>query len=153
MLTNDERAHLQTIYERDAADECLSQMYYFITGRSPEWSNKFGHKEALDDVDDAQTTLREALKNATQWRDIATAPKDGTHILACDARVPYGPHWGFNHRPPTVVHWWANPGEEGFYTSVNETEPLAPFPATHWKPLGPEPSNQTQDADLCASTG
>jgi len=79
------------------------------------------------------------------WRDIATAPKDGTHILACDARTPYGPQWTFNQRPPTVVHWWANPGEEGFYTSVNEMEPQATFPATHWKPLGSEPPSQTQD--------
>ena len=73
------------------------------------------------------------------WRPISSAPKDGTHFLACDARVPYSESWTFNQRPPTVVHWWGNPGEEGFYTSVNELEPQTPFEATHWKPLGEPP--------------
>lgn len=75
------------------------------------------------------------------WLDISTAPKDGSHFLACDARIPYGPQWGFDQRPPTVVHWWGNPGEEGFYTSVNEFEPQEPFAATHWQPLSAPPAN------------
>jgi hypothetical protein len=89
--------------------------------------------------DKYKDTLLSILKRmdgvVSRWRDISTAPKDGSHFLACDARVPYGPQWGFNQRPPTVVHWWGNPGEEGFYTSVNELEPQEPFAATHWQPL------------------
>ena len=46
----EEKAHLQTIDERDAAEEALSQAYYLITGHSPEWSNLFGHQEALPET-------------------------------------------------------------------------------------------------------
>lgn len=70
------------------------------------------------------------------WRSILTAPKDGTHILACNAARSFG--WADGKPLPpqqTVVHWWANPGEEGFYTSVNELAPERPFAATHWKQL------------------
>ena len=53
-----EQEMLQVIDQRDKAEESLSQAYYLITGRSPEWSNLFGHEEALEEIDDAQTTLR-----------------------------------------------------------------------------------------------
>jgi hypothetical protein len=58
-LAQEERAHLQTIDQRDRAEEALSQAYFLITGRSPEWSNLFGYDEALEEIDDAQKTLRE----------------------------------------------------------------------------------------------
>ncbi len=48
--------------QRDRAEEALSQAYYLITGRSPEWSNTFGHDEALEDIKDAQELLRKAAK-------------------------------------------------------------------------------------------
>jgi hypothetical protein len=70
------------------------------------------------------------------WRPISSAPRDGTHILACQANTSFG--WFDGAKAPevqTVVHWWGNPGEEGFYTSVNELAPEHPFAATHWKPL------------------
>jgi hypothetical protein len=54
----------QLIEERDAAEEALSQAFYLITGRSPEWSNLFGHKEALEEIDAAQRALRDAAKLA-----------------------------------------------------------------------------------------
>jgi len=57
----DDRAILQVIDERDAAEEALSQAYYLITGSSPHWSNRFGYKEALEDIDDAQQLLRKSL--------------------------------------------------------------------------------------------
>lgn len=78
-----------------------------------------------------------------RWRSIETAPKDGTHILACDASTRYDAWWTFMQRPPTVVHWWSNPGEEGFYTSVNEVEPQVPFSPTHWRPLPAPPAGES----------
>ena len=87
-------------------------------------------------IDDYQNVCS-ALKGESLWRPIISAPKDGTHIFACDASIPYGQYWTFGQRPPTVVHWF----EDGFYTSVNELEPQRPFPATHWQSLPVPPTN------------
>jgi hypothetical protein len=74
---------------------------------------------------------------STQWQPIETAPKDGTHILAY--RLPIGIRFTNNTNPPTVVHWFDDPDEPGFYTSVNERAPEYPFNPTHWKPLDAPP--------------
>jgi hypothetical protein len=60
-LRREERSHGETINDRDSAEEALSQAYYLITGRSPEWSNNFGRTEAMADIDDAQDALRQAI--------------------------------------------------------------------------------------------
>lgn len=60
-ISQEERATLQLIDERDAAEECLSQIYYLVTGNSPQWSNKFGHAEALQDVADAVAVLKQSI--------------------------------------------------------------------------------------------
>lgn len=82
-----------------------------------------------------------AAKAASRWEPIETAPRDGQHVLACIAGTSFG-WWDGKAAPPfqTVVHWWGNPGEEGFYTSINELEPQQPFQATHWKPLDAPPA-------------
>jgi hypothetical protein len=75
------------------------------------------------------------------WRPASEAPRNGTHILVC--RGPYGPNWSFDQEPPCVVHWWGNPGEEGFYLShglVENSYNDAPIDFAHWLPLsGTEP--------------
>lgn len=81
----------------------------------------------------------ERSRLAAGWAPIESAPKDGTHILACNDTTPYGPHWGFNQRPPMVVHYWSNPGEEGFYLSHNSGQD-GPAALTHWHPLPTPPS-------------
>ena len=76
-----EKAMEQLIDERDKAEEFGSHLYYLITGRSPEWSNLFGYDQATEDVDDAQRTLRECLKQAEAALAEArkTPPATGTH--------------------------------------------------------------------------
>lgn len=73
------------------------------------------------------------------WRRIASAPRDGSHILGIimDDSTDLGLHpvTGALVRTQAVIHWWDHPGERGFYTSVNEMAPEHPFPATHWRPL------------------
>lgn len=53
---------LEVIDERDEAQEALSQVYYIVTGRSPEWSNLFGVKEAVADITDAVTLLKKTIQ-------------------------------------------------------------------------------------------
>lgn len=84
-----------------------------------------------------------ANAEATEWQPIATAPKTGEHILVAEFnpdRIGFGMCGGSKFWPGkkqsmmTVVHWWDNPGEEGWYASV-DSQGETPFPATHWKPL------------------
>ena len=59
-----ERNELKLIDERDAAEQALSQAYYLVTGRSPEWSNVWGHAECLEEIGDAVFILKQAVKSA-----------------------------------------------------------------------------------------
>jgi hypothetical protein len=54
----EDRSHRDTIDDRDSAEQAMSQAYFLITGRSPEWSNLFGYSNALEEIDDAQALLR-----------------------------------------------------------------------------------------------
>lgn len=47
----------------DDAEQTLSQMYYLVMGRSPQWSKTFGHQAALSDVKDAMALLRAAARS------------------------------------------------------------------------------------------
>lgn len=53
---------LKVIDERDAAEEALAQAYYLVMGHSAEWSNAFGHAEALEEIGDAVAALKLAVK-------------------------------------------------------------------------------------------
>jgi hypothetical protein len=106
----------------------------------------------LDDTRTDRNIARQRiaeLEEGLHWRPIITAPRDGTHILACDASMPYSATWTFNQRPPTVVHYWDGMGapDAGFYTSVNELAPENTFPATHWRPLGPMPEPASPESE------
>src|SRR3546814_2426163 len=51
-IAREEQSHSRTIDERDAAEKALSDAYAIVTGRPPEWSNHFGYKDALDEMED-----------------------------------------------------------------------------------------------------
>lgn len=61
---------------------------------------------------DARERWRLAFE-ANRWRTAESAPRDGSHILVCHGA--FASSWTFAQYPPCVVHWWSNPGEEGFY--------------------------------------
>jgi hypothetical protein len=60
---DEEASALQTVQERDDAEQALSQAYFLVTGRSPEWSSTWHHQECLDEIRDACTMLREEIKS------------------------------------------------------------------------------------------
>lgn len=64
-----------------------------------------------------------ALLDATEWRDIESAPKDGTWIWA-----------GWLRQPPTMILHWNDSFAQ--WVDDNGTDPLPP---THWMPLPPNP--------------
>ena len=75
----------------------------------------------------------------SEWRDISTAPKDGTAILVCraDDLEPWHDIWDYDDDTPGAAsgHVWH--GGEGWYTQGA---------ATHWMPL-PEPPTTGQEGE------
>lgn len=49
-LAKEEGAHSITVDQRDAAENCIGDVYFEITGRAPEWSNQFGYDDAFDEI-------------------------------------------------------------------------------------------------------
>jgi hypothetical protein len=72
----EEMAHLQTIDERDEAQEFASQVYYQIIGRSPEWSNLFHFPEALEEIMDAVNALKLAVRDVTPREGLESFSKE-----------------------------------------------------------------------------
>ena len=52
----------QLVKERDAAEEVISEIYFRIIGKSPEWSNLFGHTQAVEEIVDAFDMVRAHAK-------------------------------------------------------------------------------------------
>jgi tetratricopeptide (TPR) repeat protein len=93
----------RTVDDRDAAEQALSQAYFLVTGRSPQWSSVFGRTEAVADIDDAQSSLRQALQSLEADRDrlkealepfakAAELLPPEVDDLKVVAHVPAGPH-------------------------------------------------------------
>jgi hypothetical protein len=90
-----------------------------------------------DSVDMGECPECQGTGKVDDYQTIETAPKDGTHILAY--RKSVGIRTTNLTNPPTVVHWFDDPNQPGFYTSVNELAPERPFNPTHWMPLPAAP--------------
>lgn len=53
------------IGERDEAEDAVSQIYFEITGISPEWSNLFGYEQAIEEIKDKVNALKAAYRSST----------------------------------------------------------------------------------------
>lgn len=73
------------------------------------------------------------------WCLAESAPKTGEHILVSNhGRGDFGMCGGKTQDFCAVVHYWDNPGEEGFYLSNGYPHPEdveTPIHFTHWLPL------------------
>lgn len=82
----------------------------------------------------------------TEWRDISTAPKDGTHILV--GTFPHEP----GRITTTTAHWFDFNGEwalsvnyDGAYSNHGVSNP------THWMPLPEDPIDEPE-CKRCGTT-
>jgi hypothetical protein len=66
-----ENALESAVDERDAAEQAMSQAYYLVTGRSPEWSNNFGYAQALEEISSAVAVLKNAARGEHRQRQRA----------------------------------------------------------------------------------
>jgi len=73
------------------------------------------------------------------WQLAESAPKTGEHILVSNVgRGDFGTCGGVQQDYTAIVHWWDNPGEEGFYLSngyPHDASEETPITFTHWAPL------------------
>jgi hypothetical protein len=71
-----------------------------------------------------------------EWMEAQSAPRDGSHILVTQLGEQGFGICGDKWQDWTaVVHYWSNPGEEGFYlSSGNDADGVIHF--THWMPIG-----------------
>lgn len=79
------------------------------------------------------STLTAQVQDVAGWRDISTAPKDGTMIIAYGLGVISLSRWVENFAP--VYHWDGGPA---FYSYVLDR----PHSPTHWMHLPSPPTSQ-----------
>lgn len=90
-----------------------------------------------------------ALRDLTEWRDIETAPKDGTivHVFAPGFDWPETVQWELYE--PEVAE---EAGEEGYWTyaeglMADATDSCEPETWTHWRQINlPSAPNQAKEA-------
>jgi hypothetical protein len=88
--------------------------------------------------------LREAiveitrLRERTEWRDIATAPKDGTIIHIADARDVHAAFWDADRDAKFPWRFMDNDEESAMNAWMD-----GKHGPTHWLPLPPPPGDKT----------
>lgn len=83
--TIDVAALEKAVDERDSAEEAMSQAYYVVTGKSPEWSNLFGYEQANEEIADVVAVLKQVAKTATI--DVAAWDGMAAKLAASEERV------------------------------------------------------------------
>lgn len=86
----------ETIDERDRAEQALSQAYYLVTGNSPEWSNQFGHDQALLEIAECVRLLKHAAKSKRTREDEEESAAERTHQVWLDCLCGLCKHFGID---------------------------------------------------------
>ena len=68
---HEEQACIEVIEERDEAEEALGEAVALVTGHYPEWSNCYGKKDALADIDESMASLKAEVERLVRERDDA----------------------------------------------------------------------------------
>lgn len=127
---------MQELIERlEAQREIATQGISSITLHELEERGVTNLPTIMSDMAAALDQAATALRDLTAWQDIATAPKDGTWILATVA----GKH------PETSVPWvpCSTHWNDGEWTDDDWMEgdwPRDPYEPTHWRPLPSAPA-------------
>lgn len=112
----------------DALAACNSRGGYIK--QWDEWTSIDGDFE-LDKVAAALFVPSPSIREAMEWRDIETAPKDGSKFLAICAEA---------QTPKANISWW----QDGWFTVSKPEKFVAPGPhrwwPTHWMPLDALPA-------------
>ncbi len=88
----EEIAHGDTIDQREEAEQAISQAYFLVIGTSPEWSQRVGYEQALDEIDAAQTLLRKSVASAearanTAEAEVATYKRSWAELSKINADI------------------------------------------------------------------
>lgn len=89
--------------------------------------------EAAAEIASLRSQLEEA-RRADEWRDISTAPKDGSTFLACGKNVRVD-----------FFHWQSHGPHIGWRDSFIIVYPEEDNEITHWRPLPAPPALQSTD--------
>jgi hypothetical protein len=68
-MEDEERSHVNTIEQRDAAEECANMLYAAVMGDPPEWSTHFSYRDAHEAVAGYVSTVEASLSAATARAD------------------------------------------------------------------------------------
>ena len=122
-MLSDEQIHALAAQEGDVHDES------YVFNRDGCWSV----------LSFARAIERAVLEAQEGWRDIESAPKDGTYILAANAHGAWIAHWspvapsGYRFEKPwrsVMLNHWHMPKNAQY------------GPPTHWMPRPPAPSTK-----------
>jgi hypothetical protein len=107
---------------REEIAKALFDRHWSAVSASPKWPGDDDGSYWLWLADAIIAALR---PTDTGWRDIATAPRNGDDVLACDDET------GERHVSYWTGHYWS--GRTG-------------FKPTHWMPLHPAPTDTGWEA-------
>jgi hypothetical protein len=112
-----------------AAESDAARLREALTAITKIENEEFGPD--WDEIERARDIARAALIGTGDgWREIESAPKDGTDVLLWRGKYP-----------PLVAGWFSN-GETSGWSSFDDENRWIDFDLTHWRPLPSPPSGR-----------